>query len=84
MPKMDGFELLDTVQEKYPHITRVVLSGHTDVSLILRIVNEKNIDRYLTKPWDIDVLKWIIRQCVELHDLRQELHTLRKQLTTDG
>ena len=39
MPRMDGFELLSRVQELYPDILRVVLSGHTDVKLILNLVN---------------------------------------------
>ncbi|RJR22485.1 MAG: response regulator [Nitrospiraceae bacterium] len=80
MPKMDGFELLAKVRELYPDTIRVVLSGHSDVKLILDMVNEKGIDRYLTKPWNIADVKWTIDQCLELYDLRKEVKVLREQL----
>lgn len=77
MRKMDGFELLDRINKLNPDILRVVLSGHSDVKLILKIVNERGIDRYLTKPWHIDDIKTTIKQCVELYDLRDEVLSLR-------
>jgi len=80
MRKMDGFELLGKVRELYPDTIRVVLSGHADVKLILDMVNQKGIDRYLTKPWDITDVKATINQCIELYDLRKEVKELREQL----
>ena len=70
MKKMDGFELLEKVREKYPDMIRMILSGHSDVKLILGIVNEKGIDRYLTKPWNIDTLKKSIENGLALYDLK--------------
>ena len=80
MPVMDGFELLEKVRELYPDMIRVVLSGHSDVKLVLEIVNEKGIDRYLTKPWNTFDLKSTINQCIELFDLRKEVMEQRKEL----
>lgn len=80
MPVMDGFELLEKAKQLYPDMIRVVLSGHSDVKLVLEIVNEKGIDRYLTKPWNTFDLKSTINQCIELFDLRKEVMELRKQL----
>ncbi|MFH1673405.1 MAG: response regulator [Pseudomonadota bacterium] len=80
MPMMDGFELLAKVKELYPDMIRVVLSGHSDVKLILKIVNERGIDRYLTKPWEIVDVKRTINECIEIFDLRKEVVNLRKQL----
>ncbi|MBU0680425.1 MAG: response regulator [Proteobacteria bacterium] len=77
MPNMDGFALLDKVKENNSDIIRVVLSGHPDVKLILSMVNERGLDRYLTKPWHRDDLKNTIRQCLELYDLRTEVKELR-------
>jgi DNA-binding NtrC family response regulator len=84
MPKMDGFELLARVQELYPDTIRVVLSGHSDVELILNLVNKGGIYRYLTKPWEMEDIKTIIRQCIELYDLRKEVIELRKKLDASG
>ncbi len=80
MPVMDGFELLGKVKTFYPDMMRVILSGHSDVKLVLEIVNERGIDRYLTKPWNSFDLKSTIHQCLELHDLRKEVIELRREL----
>ena len=80
MPRMDGFELLTKVQELYPDVIRVILSGHSDVKLILKLVNQGGIYRYLTKPCAIEDLKTTIIQCIELFDLRKEVVELRKRL----
>ena len=80
MPVMDGFVLLEKIKELYSDMIRVVLSGHSDVKLVLELVNEKGIDRYLTKPWNSFDLKSTINQCIELFDLRREVVDLRKKL----
>ncbi|NNF99645.1 MAG: response regulator [Desulfobacteraceae bacterium] len=84
MPKMNGFELLGAVKDDYPEMIRVVLSGHCDVKLILKLVNENGIDRYLTKPWNTTDVKMTIRQCIELFDLKQEVHSYREQLKIEA
>jgi DNA-binding NtrC family response regulator len=75
MSKMDGLELLDKVHEMDPDIARVVLSGHTNVELILNLVNAKGIDKYLLKPWENDDLILAIDTCVEFYNLRQRYIT---------
>lgn len=80
MPRMTGFELLAKVQELYPDVIRVVLSGHSDVKLILDLVNRGGIYRYLMKPCAIDDVKATIIQCIELFDLRKEVIELRNKL----
>ena len=84
MPRMDGFELLAKVQELYPEMIRVVLSGHSDVKLILTLVNKGGIYRYLTKPWEMEDVRSTIRQCIELYDLRKEVVELRQKLNDLG
>ncbi|MEN8258355.1 MAG: response regulator [Thermodesulfobacteriota bacterium] len=83
MPGMDGFELLDRIKELYPDMVRVVLSGHPDVKLILKMVNERGVDRYLTKPWHGENVKATILQCLELFGLRAEVKELRDKSKSD-
>jgi response regulator RpfG family c-di-GMP phosphodiesterase len=71
MSKMDGFELLEKIHELNPDTSRIILSGHSDVGLILKLANKKGIDRYLTKPWDAQDLILAINNSIEIHDLRK-------------
>ena len=82
MSKMDGFELLDRVHELNPDITRIIVSGHSDVELILKLVNEKGIDKYLIKPWENADLILAISKCIELYDLRREVNKLQAKLNS--
>ncbi len=84
MPGMNGLELLQKVEEFYPDMIRIVLSGHSDIKLILDSVNKYGIDRYLTKPWVKEDLKLTLRQGIELLELRKEVCELRRKIQTEG
>ncbi len=77
MPEMNGLELLKTVKEKYPHITRMVLSGYTDMNTLLTAVNEGEIFRFIPKPWESsDQIKAIMGQAIDFYDLNGEREIL--------
>ncbi len=52
MPEMTGLELLREVKARYPKIIRVVLSGYTDITTLLKAINDGQIFRFITKPWE--------------------------------
>lgn len=58
MPGMDGATLLKEVQRRYPHIVRIVLSGHSDQAMIHQ--SRGVMHQYLAKPCEADVLKAIL------------------------
>ncbi|HEV8312501.1 MAG TPA: response regulator [Burkholderiaceae bacterium] len=51
MPRMNGLEFLRGLRALQPHIVRIVLSASSDLSTIMRAVNEVGVFRYLIKPW---------------------------------
>jgi DNA-binding NtrC family response regulator len=56
MPGMNGVQFLSTVKERAPETVRVMLTGNADVETAMRVVNEGNIFRFLTKPSAPEVL----------------------------
>lgn len=52
MPEVTGVEFLKQSKERYPNIPRILLTGYTDVEVLANAVNEGDIYRYITKPWD--------------------------------
>lgn len=67
MPGMDGAALLTTVQEQYPHIVRIMLTGHADEEAILRTVGV--VHQFLAKPADPEALKAVLLRACALQDL---------------
>jgi DNA-binding NtrC family response regulator len=62
MPKMNGNELLAKVHQQYPQVMRLLLTGYVDKDAIIDTINEGEIFRFISKPWDIPQIKSTIAQ----------------------
>jgi|GEM_PF-228630 len=76
MPGMSGHELLAWVRKKHPQIIRTLFTGKADVKTVMKAVNEGEIYRFFTKPWDPDELKLSIKLGLEKYDLEEERRLL--------
>jgi serine/threonine-protein kinase len=52
MPEMTGVELLRQVKEEAPSTVRLLLTGYSDLAAIVGSVNEGEVFRFVSKPWD--------------------------------
>ena len=66
MPEMSGVDFLRETRSIAPRATRILLTGYSDQEAVLRSVNESEIFRYITKPWDITELPKVISQAAEI------------------
>lgn len=66
MPGIGGLKFLRLVNEKYPEIIRIVLTGQSKIPLTLKANNEGPIFKYIVKPWpsDVDFIK-IVHDAIE-------------------
>ena len=64
MPNMTGVEFLRQVSEQYPMTSRIIMSGYVDIDAVIGAVNQGNICRFLTKPWDKNIFKKNINDCL--------------------
>lgn len=62
MPEMNGTEFLSRVKDLYPNTIRIVLSGYTDLKSVTDAINKGAIYKFLTKPWDDELLRQDIAQ----------------------
>jgi response regulator RpfG family c-di-GMP phosphodiesterase len=79
MPEMSGSEFLRQVNERYPHIIRIILTGYTEVDTITKSINEGHIYKFFLKPWNDQHLTLEIRQALEQYDLIEANKALHKQ-----
>ncbi|MEM7002107.1 MAG: EAL domain-containing protein [Pseudomonadota bacterium] len=66
MPEMNGAEFLEQVRQQYPNTVRMMLSGQADTDAVIAAVNEGNIYKFLTKPWDNDQIREEIRAAFQM------------------
>ena len=60
MPNMTGSEFLRHVRTDFPGIVSIMLSGQSDFESLISAVNEGEIFRFVSKPWDNEAFLKII------------------------
>src|SRR6266849_3117206 len=80
MPEMTGVEFLSQVRGDHPEAIRLLFTGYADLKAVVDAINQGNVYRYITKPWDPDDLQIVIRQAAEQYDLLVERKRLLAEL----
>lgn len=52
MPGMRGIEFLARVASRWPTTVRIMLTGHSDLEMVLRAINEGQVQQFCLKPCD--------------------------------
>jgi len=76
MPEMNGAQLLQQVREQWPDTMRLLLTGTADLANAVAAINQGEIYRYISKPWNDDELLGVVKSAVELASLAQERERL--------
>ncbi|WP_315789280.1 response regulator [Fischerella sp. JS2] len=84
MPMMSGTEFLSLTATQYPDIIRIILTGYTDVEDLVEAINSGKVFKYVTKPWEAEELKAVVRQALDTHNVlkartRELTRTLRQE-----
>jgi two-component system probable response regulator PhcQ len=79
MPGAYGNELLRHAREHHPGIVRMLTTAYSELGEAIEAINSGEIYRYVTKPWDIDILKADLRNALELATLRNERDGLLRE-----
>jgi CheY-like chemotaxis protein len=68
LPEMSGMDLLRCVQEDWPATVRIALAAYCDLRGVIEASEEVNLFRHLTKPWDGDEVRSMLRHaCARYH-----------------
>ena len=82
MPEMSGVEFLSRVKELYPYTVRMVLSGYTELDSVTDAINRGAIYKFLTKPWDDDLLRANIDEAFRRFEMVRENEQLHDELAS--
>ncbi len=66
MPIMTGVELLRHSREISPRSVRILLTGYSDLAAIVGSINDGEIYRFISKPWDNADLQRIVAEGVTI------------------
>jgi len=80
MPGMTGDAMLAMAKELQPDAIRILLTGYSDLESLVKCVNEAGIYKYMTKPWEPEVLKLTVDRALEHLDVARKLKLASEQL----
>jgi DNA-binding NtrC family response regulator len=80
MPNLDGITYLQFAKQRQPHAIRMVLSGHGDRQSMMQAINQAEIYRFLSKPWEDYEIEAALHGAIDLYLLRHENQRLLDQV----
>ncbi|MBI5910815.1 MAG: response regulator [Betaproteobacteria bacterium] len=66
MPEVSGVEFLQQVRQVAPRAMRILLTGYADLDSMVRSVNESEVFRFISKPWDIKEFPKLIAEAAQI------------------
>jgi len=76
MPEMTGIQFLEKINPEFPDTIRIILTGFSDIGVIIEAINSGRVFRYITKPWDENDLRMTIENAKQLYELQHQLQVL--------
>jgi signal transduction histidine kinase len=80
MPEMTGVEFLKNLRDSHPDTVRLLFTAYADLSAVTDAINQGNVYRYISKPWEPEELKTVLRQAVDYYDLQEERRRLIQEV----
>lgn len=81
MPGMSGTQFLSLAKQKQPDTIRMLLTAYSDLKDTVDAINQGEIYKYLSKPWEEGVLKRTVAEAVERYALIRENKRLTRELS---
>lgn len=66
---MNGTEFLSRTVERFPDTIRILLTAYTDIEDLVEAINSGQVYKYITKPWQGEELKAVVRQAAETYQV---------------
>ena len=82
MPDINGVELLQKVKQIHPHCSAVIVTAYGSIKSAVEAM-KLGAFNYLTKPFDIDEVRIIIKKALEHRELLSENQELRQQVKSN-
>jgi len=80
MPEMTGVEFLKRVKDTFPDAIRLLFTAYADLNAVTDAINQGNVYRYISKPWEPDELRTVLKQAVDQHRLQADRKRLIKEV----
>ncbi|MFA5118656.1 MAG: response regulator [Candidatus Omnitrophota bacterium] len=78
LPDGQGVDFLVKVKQLYPDSIRILFTGYPDLEAAIQAINKGQVYRFITKPWENEELKMIVKQSLDYFDVIRDNRVLIK------
>jgi response regulator RpfG family c-di-GMP phosphodiesterase len=79
MPIMEGTEFFKRISDKYPDIIKILLTGQSNIDIVVEAINECHLFQYILKPFDPENLCMVVESGIK----KYEMFASKTQLVCD-
>ena len=72
MPGMTGVQVLRQLKDAAPNTVRILLTGYSDLASIVGSINEGEVFRFISKPWDNQEIQRVVAEAAAIATELQE------------
>jgi putative two-component system response regulator len=83
MPTIRGIELLIHAKKISPGTIRILMTGYSDLDVIVSAINDGNIFHYVSKPWKNEELVEVIDNAIRYKESQDEKEIILNKLLSD-
>lgn len=69
MPVMEGTEFFKKISNKHPNIVKILLTGHSNIDILIEAINECHLFQYILKPFEPEQLSMIVETGIQKYEL---------------
>jgi putative two-component system response regulator len=80
MPEVTGDMVLKCAMETQPEAIRILLTGYADMVSLVKCVNDAGIYKYISKPWEPEMLRLTVIRALESLALKKKITLFAAEL----
>ena len=69
MPFMEGTDFFKKISVSYPNIIKILLTGHSNIDILVDAINECNLFQYILKPFEPEQLCNVVESGIKKYEL---------------
>jgi diguanylate cyclase (GGDEF)-like protein len=80
MPGLTGIQLFERLIPIVPDTIRIIITGFTDISVIIESIDRAQIYKFIPKPYDPNELLLTVERAIQAFELKREADRYHRQL----
>ncbi len=81
MPELDGLSLLSQIKKIDPTIIVILITAYASLESAVEAMRRGAFD-YLTKPFKLEEIRWVVQRAIKTYLLKQENIKLRREISS--